>query len=103
MRLLELHCENASYKPRTKALKTAADLKPEEKVEKKYSNVLVVFTTVEKNDSKQTVDQAVEQVEKNFKEVKADNLLIYPYAHLSNDLASPKAQLNYWITSTSKQ
>ncbi|MBI5636127.1 threonine--tRNA ligase [Candidatus Micrarchaeota archaeon] len=89
MRLLELHCETASYKPRTKALKSVADLKPEEKTERKYSNVLVVFTTVEKNDSRQTVEQAAAVVEKNFREVKADNLLVYPYAHLSNDLAPP--------------
>ena len=89
MRILELHCDYVAYKPTQKALKSIADLGEEDKKEKRLENVLAVFTTMEKGDEKASVEQAALEVKKNFLEVKAKTILLYPYAHLSSNLAKP--------------
>jgi len=94
MKLLELHCDYVSYKPGKKALKNAPELGAEEKKGARMENALVVFTTLEAGDDESVVDQAVQQVKKNFGEVKAKAILVYPYAHLSHDLADPKTATN---------
>jgi len=94
MRILELHCDYVNYKPKQKALKTVPDLSEEEKKGLRMENVLVVFSSFEEGDDERVLDQAVEAVEKNFGEVKAANVLVYPYAHLSSNLARPSAAVN---------
>ena len=90
MKLLELHCDYIAYKPGKKALKSAPELSGDEKKGARTEEVLVVFTTLEAGDDESVVDRAVEQVKKNFDEVKAQSILVYPYAHLSHELADPK-------------
>jgi len=89
MRLLELHCDYAQYAVREKAIKGAEEATEEQKKGVRLENVLVVFTTVEPGDNDSVLNDAANQVQKNFSEVKAKNLLVYPYAHLSHDLAKP--------------
>jgi threonyl-tRNA synthetase len=57
----------------------------------------VVLTAVEKGDNDKTVDDYIAAVEKTFKEVKAENIVLYPYAHLSPNLASPSTALEYLV------
>ncbi|MCX6667457.1 MAG: threonine--tRNA ligase, partial [Euryarchaeota archaeon] len=50
-------------------------------------------TAVEKVDEKspqQAVKQAAFEIEKTAEQLKVKNIMLYPYAHLSSDLASPK-------------
>ncbi len=89
MKLLELHCDYIEYKPGKKALKSAPELSEEEKAGARMEEALAVFTTFEKGDDESVADQAAEQVKKNFGEVKAQAVMVYPYAHLSHDLADP--------------
>ncbi|MFH0835731.1 MAG: threonine--tRNA ligase [Candidatus Micrarchaeota archaeon] len=89
MRILQLHCDYARYKPRQKALKSAAELTEEQKKGGEFKNVVVVFASFEKGDDALVLKKAAADVEKNFKEVKADTILVYPYAHLSNNLTGP--------------
>ncbi|MFH1780121.1 MAG: threonine--tRNA ligase [Candidatus Micrarchaeota archaeon] len=89
MRILQLHCDYVSFKPKQKALKNAPELSEEEKKGAKLENVVVVFSSFEVGDNEAVLLQAVKDVQKNFQEVKAENLLLYPYAHLSNNLAPP--------------
>ncbi len=89
MRILELHCDYVKFKPRDKALKSIGELGEEEKKEKKLENVLVVFSSFEEGDDSEVVKQAAEQVKKNYDQVKAHAILVYPYAHLSSNLAKP--------------
>lgn len=93
MRILELHCDYVKFKPRDKALKTADALSEDQKKEKKLENVLVVFSSFEEGDDGEVVKQAAEQIKKNYGEVKAQSLLVYPYAHLSSNLARPTVAL----------
>ncbi|MBX8631955.1 MAG: hypothetical protein KIY12_04980 [Thermoplasmata archaeon] len=62
---------------------------------KRYSSddILVCFTSVEKDDFSKgdaLVRKAAEEVHSVAEAVGADRILIYPYAHLSSNLASPK-------------
>jgi len=62
-------------------------LKGEEK--KNFENVLVLFVTIESQDDESTVIQALSEIENLVLQIKPSELLIYPYAHLSSDLAPP--------------
>ena len=88
MRILLIHSDFIEYEPKKKAIPAAEEV---EKKPVKVDEALVVFTAVEKGDEKNpkaAAKNAVKEIEEVFKEVKAENILIYPYAHLSSSLAS---------------
>ena len=90
MKLLLIHSDYIEYEVKEKAIKN-----PEEtKIKKdRFEEALTAFTAVEKIDEKspsQAVTQAVSEIEKTAEQVKTKNIMLYPYAHLSPDLASPK-------------
>ncbi|MEM4254700.1 MAG: threonine--tRNA ligase [Candidatus Norongarragalinales archaeon] len=89
MRILELHCDYVRFKPVSKALKSIGELSEEEKKGLEMKNVLLVMSSFEVGDDTAVLEQAAREVEKNYKEVKARAVLVYPYAHLSNNLAKP--------------
>ncbi len=89
MKFLSLHCDYIKFKPLKKALKSA-ELESGEKKEKKVEEVLVVLTAVEPNDdSKENFKQYIENILDIAKQVKAKNIVLYPYAHLSSNLSKP--------------
>ena len=90
MKLLLIHSDYIEYEVKEKAIKT-----PEEtKIKKdRFEEALTAFTAVEKVDEKssqQAVKQAAAEIEKTAEQLKVKNIMLYPYAHLSSDLASPK-------------
>ncbi len=89
MRLLQLHCDYVEYAANKPAFKGAEQITDEEKKAKKITNALVVFTTVEVGDNEEVVAKAVSDIKKHLGEVKAETIVIYPYAHLSSNLAKP--------------
>ncbi len=89
MRVLFLHCDSIKFKPVKKALKDAEDV-PQKETE--VHECLVCFTAVEKSDEtseKEIVEKYVENIRDVAGQVKAKTLVLYPYAHLSSQLASP--------------
>ena len=88
MRLLQLHAEFMEYEPIEEELNDAE--KDIDKINIRLENLIVVFVSVEKGDNKITVEKAIEEIKNYAQSIKNDRLLIYPYAHLSSDLASPK-------------
>lgn len=75
-------------KSRTKA---AEEIDEKEK-KGSMDEVLVCFTTIEKGDAskgKRLIDSAMDSIRDVATTVKAENLMIYPYAHLSSSLAPP--------------
>ncbi|MEM2608464.1 MAG: threonine--tRNA ligase [Thermoproteota archaeon] len=89
MRILLIHCERFEYSAREKAVEGAEELDEENRAGR-FENVLVVFTSVEREDAKDpegVVGQASEEIINVFKTVKAKCILLYPYAHLSSELA----------------
>ncbi len=90
MKLLLIHSDYIEYEVKDKAIKN-----PEETENKsgRLEEALTVFTAVEKIDEKsssQSVSQAVAEIEKTAEQLKVKNIMLYPYAHLSSNLASPK-------------
>jgi len=89
MKMLLIHSEYLKYKPTAKALKSISET---EKKELKFENSLVVFTCAEKDDEKnikEIAENSIKEIENKMQEVKAKKIIIYPYAHLSSDLAKP--------------
>ncbi|NMB66807.1 threonine--tRNA ligase [Candidatus Woesearchaeota archaeon] len=90
MKILLLHCDYIKFKALKKALKNVEELSEKEKQEHLVKEALVVLTAVEKRDF--NVDEIVKKLVENIKDVmnqvKAERIVLYPYAHLSRDLAS---------------
>jgi len=90
MKILTLHCDYIHFKPLKKALKGIDELSEKEKKEKKITEPLVVLTAVEKGDTLDSVNELVKNIIDIAKQVNVKNIVLYPYAHLSNNLASPE-------------
>jgi len=91
MKILTLHVDYINFKPLKKALKGVGELTDKEKKGEKVKESLVVLTAVEKTDS---IEESVKELVKNVKDiadqVNVKNIVLYPYAHLSSNLASPE-------------
>ncbi len=91
MKILLIHSDFIEWEPKKKAIKSAEAV---EREKKRVEEALVVFTAVESEDEKnpkQIIENTLQEIEKVFAEVNAKNIVIYPYAHLSSDLASPES------------
>ena len=91
MKILSLHCDYIKFKPLKKALKQPEKLKKADEKQKEVSEVLVIFTAVEKQDesNKNIVKQYVDNIKDLAKKVSCKNIVLYPYAHLSSSLSKP--------------
>ncbi len=91
MKILSLHTDYIKFKPLKKALKKIADLPEKEMGVVKIDEALTILTAVEKSDTdiQGVVNALVENVKDIAKQVNAKNIVLYPYAHLSSNLASP--------------
>lgn len=91
MRILLIHSDYIKYK--TKSKTKFAEKIQDKKKEMHFKDSLVVFTAVEKEDEenpKDVVINAAKEIKNIFSQVGADNIVIYPYAHLSSSLSSPE-------------
>lgn len=89
MKILLVHCDSLEWEPVKKAIKSAEELSDEKPV--KVEDCLVVFSAVEKPDEKnpeKIVEEYVKNVKDVARQVKADKIVVYPYAHLSSNLSS---------------
>jgi threonyl-tRNA synthetase len=88
MRLLHLHSDFIEYEPISKEIKDAEENISGSKV--RFEDLVVTFIAVEHGDDESIAKAAVDEIKKYLDTVKSKKILIYPYAHLSSDLASPK-------------
>ncbi|GAB4307530.1 MAG: threonine--tRNA ligase [Methanobacteriaceae archaeon] len=91
MRILLIHSDYLKYKTKNKT--KIAEKIEDDKKQGFFENSLVVFTAVEKEDEenqKQIVENSVAEITDIYQKVNPDNVVIYPYAHLSSSLSSPK-------------
>jgi threonyl-tRNA synthetase len=88
MRLLHLHSDFIEYEPIAKEIKDAEENISGSKV--RFEDLVVTFIAVEHGDDESIAKAAVDEIKKYLDTVKSKKILIYPYAHLSSDLASPK-------------
>jgi len=87
MRILQLHVNWIEWTPVKKEIEVAEDV---EKKKYRVEDALVILTAVEKGDNKETGEKAIEEVDNVMKQLGVKKIVIYPYAHLSSDLAKPQ-------------
>ncbi len=90
MRLLLIHADYIEYEVKEKT-KIAEDF---EGRGDRVDEVLVVFTSVEKGDNEEVVKKAAEEIKDVAGKVGAEKVLIYPYAHLSSNLADSETAIS---------
>ncbi|MCL2032115.1 MAG: threonine--tRNA ligase [Methanomassiliicoccaceae archaeon] len=94
MRALYIHADSMEFEAKDKT-KVAEDI-PDDLHNGRMDEVLVVFITVESEDEGK-VRQVAAEASKDILAVKervgAERIMLYPYAHLSSDLAKPKASV----------
>jgi len=86
LRILQLHSNFIEYKPIKKEIATAEKC---EKKKERLEELVVLFTCVEEGDDEAVAKKAVEEVRTSLEQLKVNKVLIYPYAHLSSNLAKP--------------
>ena len=91
MRILQLHCDNISYEPTKKEIQSAEEIDPKPV---SIDEVVVCFVAVEKDDTEDIAKDAILQIQESMKKIGCQKLLLYPYAHLSSDLAAPSTALS---------
>ncbi len=92
MKLLFIHSDLIEFQAKKPALRDLPDL-PDDAKEGRLEDALVVFFSVESGDtdaSDAIVQQALAEVQDVAGQVNAQNIAMYPYAHLSEDLAPPR-------------
>lgn len=88
MKLLLIHSKTFQYTPIQPAVKEPEELR-EGLREQSFENALVVFTSVENGDDSSVVEKARDEILSAADQVKPSVIVLYPYAHLSSDLAPP--------------
>lgn len=91
MKILQLHSDYMEYEP---IKREAPNAEPIEKKLYRIEDVVVLLTSVEKGDDTSVAYAAIDEAAKFMKNLKANRVLLYPYAHLSSDLAKPADALD---------
>jgi threonyl-tRNA synthetase len=97
MKLLLIHSDYIEYEVKDKAIKNPEDILH---TSDRFEEALTVFTAVEAIDEKspnQAVTDATNEICKTAEKLQVKNIMIYPYAHLSSDLAKPHNAQNILI------
>ena len=87
MRILQLHCDSIEYTPTKKEIKIAEDI--ENPTTQRLEEIVVAFVAIESGDDSSVVSDAISQIRNSMDKIGCKKLLLYPYAHLSSDLAKP--------------
>jgi len=90
MRILQLHSDFIEYKPIQEEGRVVEEA---EKKWQRFEELLVLFTCVEAGDDETVARKAIEETQHALKRLKVNKILIYPYAHLSSNLARPSDAL----------
>lgn len=91
MKILSLHCDYIKFKALKKAVKEPEELNEDEKKEHEVKEPLVIMIAVEKpdeTDGKKSIKELVSNILDLKEKVNAERIVLYPYAHLSSNLAS---------------
>jgi threonyl-tRNA synthetase len=90
MRILQSHVDFIEYEPIQKEIDLAEEA---EKEKYRVEDALVLFVSVEKGDTEELAHRAVEDAHEFMQKIKVKKILIYPFAHLSQNLASASEAL----------
>jgi threonyl-tRNA synthetase len=86
MKILQFHVDFIEYKPIEKEVANAEDIEPKPVRER---DLLVLFTAVERGDNDSIAKTAISDAKKFADNLKVNRIMIYPFAHLSQNLSRP--------------
>jgi len=92
MRILQLHCDSIEYTPTKKEIRSAEDIEDPQTV--KLEELVVVFVAIEDGDDSSVAQNAITQIKNSMEKIGCKKLLLYPYAHLSSNLAKPSVAIS---------
>ena len=75
------------YKPIKKEIAAAEETSNETR---RITESVLMLISVEQGDDETVVRQCLDEMKKSQEQLKCDSFVVYPYAHLSSDLASPQ-------------
>lgn len=92
MRILLIHADYVEYE--TKERTPVAEEISKDRKKGSLENPLIAFISVESVDEDSTeektlIKEALEEIIETASKIKAENIALFPFAHLSEDLASP--------------
>ncbi|MCD6403091.1 MAG: threonyl-tRNA synthetase editing domain-containing protein [Candidatus Aenigmarchaeota archaeon] len=90
MRILLSHVDFIEYKPVKKEIESAENV--DQKV-RRVEEAVVAFVAVEKEDGEGKVETAINEILKSLENLGVRRVVIYPFAHLSNELKKPSEAL----------
>ena len=93
MRLLLIHSDYIEYEVKKKT-KMAEECSVLSDREEEALTVFCAVESVDEEDLEGVVRQAVEEITKTAGQVNVKKIVLYPYAHLSSDLASPDIRID---------
>lgn len=91
MRVLQLHVDFIEYEPLRKEIEIAEEASKEKK---RYEDAIVLLCAIEEGDSEELFDQLVKELKDFSNKFNCKRVVVYPYAHLSNELAEPSKALS---------
>lgn len=92
MRILQLHCDSIEYTPTKKEIKSAEDI--ENPQTQRLEEIVVAFVAIEDGDDSSVAKNAISQIKNSMEKIGCKKLLLYPYAHLSSNLAKPSIAMS---------
>jgi len=90
MKILQMHVDFIEYTPVKKEIGGAEDIDPRTVRE---DDIVVLFTAFEQGDDSELVGKAVAESREFLEKLGTKRVLLYPFAHLSQTLASPSDAL----------
>jgi len=91
MRILQLHCDSIEYTPTKKEIQMAENI--ENPKLQRLEEVVVAFVAIEDGDDSSVAQNAISQIKNSMEKIGCKKLLLYPYAHLSSNLAKPSTAM----------
>ena len=92
MRILQLHCDSIEYTPTKKEIRSAEDI--DDPQTQKLEELVVAFVAMEEGDDSSVAQNAISQIKNSMEKIGCKKLLLYPYAHLSSNLAKPSVAIS---------
>jgi len=92
MRILQLHCDSIEYTPTKKEIKSAEEI--ENPQTQRLEEIVVAFVAIEDGDDLSVAKNAISQIKTSMEKIGCKKLLLYPYAHLSSNLAKPSIAIS---------
>jgi threonyl-tRNA synthetase len=93
MRVLQLHAEFFEYEPVAREIQAKYADQNVSQEEVRLQDLVVILVAVEEGDELAIVKAAAQDIKEYMRRIKNNKLLIYPYSHLSSNLASPQQAL----------